>query len=537
MEKIEIDENLNTSLKDKEKKSKQKTSEEMKDDYSSISADVAQKIKELEQLEKKQQEEADRIAKLRKEIESQSVRLDKLQEKTIKAVKKESEKETKEHQRPNDHTHEPSLIMLFKAFKDGYREEKEIRDNQKAAMLEMMKKLNAVDVRNALHRDDNVSLDGNDKFIFVANDNGKMSMSIVDCKDLESFTKNDENFKAIIDKAAEQEEKGLEKTTSYAMMYNKDGESLEQMLKDNGFDAKLTSIEEDKIKSVYDIVAGHPQTSVFTTINGDPMDKKFEQKIDTPEPTETKHKLIDEISRQLKEKYNMTDLKKEDLMKLVNGECTSVLKLTAVSKDGEELNYPGRLFLKVSKDGISLKSKVYGDIDVQTLKNMEMWKGYKFSKEDKDNLLNYGSIGKSVEVTAKNGQKVKGVIGYDKETNNLVLWREDAIRKKLSESKLNMTKKNIDDVLEGKVVRKNKLLDNKGVPYSGYVVLNPADLRVGISPKKPPLAVVNEHKAQVKANNDGARNEELKKDKSSTVKEKQIVSDDPKPQKSKGRKI
>ena len=119
MEKIEIDENLNTSLKDKEKKSKQKTSEEMKDDYSSISADVAQKIKELEQLEKKQQEEADRIAKLRKEIESQSVRLDKLQEKTIKAVKKESEKETKEHQRPNDHTHEPSLIMLFKAFKDG----------------------------------------------------------------------------------------------------------------------------------------------------------------------------------------------------------------------------------------------------------------------------------------------------------------------------------------------------------------------------------------------------------------------------------
>lgn len=225
MEKIEIDENLNTSLKDKEKKSKQKTSEEMKDDYSSMSAELAQKIKELEQLEKKQQEEADRIAKLRKEIESQSVRLDKLQEKTIKEVKKESKIETEEHQRPNNHTHEPSLIMLYKAFMDGYREEKEIRDNQKAAMLEMMKKLNAVDVRNALHRDDNVSLDGNDKFIFVANDNGKMSMSIVDCKDMESFTQNDENFKAIIDKAAEQEEKGLEKTTSYAMMYNKDGES------------------------------------------------------------------------------------------------------------------------------------------------------------------------------------------------------------------------------------------------------------------------------------------------------------------------
>ena len=53
MEKIEIDENLNTSLKDKEKKSKQKTSEEMKDDYSSMSAELAQKIKELEQLEKK----------------------------------------------------------------------------------------------------------------------------------------------------------------------------------------------------------------------------------------------------------------------------------------------------------------------------------------------------------------------------------------------------------------------------------------------------------------------------------------------------
>lgn len=515
MENIEIDENLSSSSLKSDKHPD--ISKDAGTNVSSMSSSIASKMQELKDLEEKQAKELARIAELKKEIEKDGKLLDEYKKKSIKDAKNDAEEETKSKQQDKLFTEEPSLLMLFNSFKEGYKLKNEVIEAGKTAQNNMLEQLNAVDIRNAINKIGGESLDNNKRFIFVANDNGKPYMSIINGNEIESFIKNDANFRNIIEKAANEEELGLHKTVSYSMYLNSNGNELDSNIKNNIGECNFTNVEIDNIAKVLDIIKNHPDTEHLKTIGEAPILNQ------TQEIT-----VKDEILKQIKEKFDLDEEKigKDNLLKLINGQPTDVLKLPAFTPEGEKVFYSGRLLLKVDKDKISVGTRPFGTISKETLQNMTQWKGYQFSKEDKENLLKYGTIGKSVEITTNGGQKVKGIIGFDKDTNNLVLCRETTIRKNLENSKLNLEKKDIEKIIQGKPIKKDNLIDNKGVKYSGWIMINPNELTLSVSSRKPALAVSPENLSQVKANNEGARTEALKEDKSSTIKQKQTVSDD-----------
>ena len=80
--------------------------------------------------------------------------------------------------------------------------------------------------------------------------------------------------------------------------------------------------------------------------------------------------------------------------------------------------------LKQEKDG-SVDVKIH---PIQRLHIPDEYLGHKFTKEDKAALLNDKNLGKTVELTDKNGKKDNYYLGIDYKTNELIPLRTKHIQ-------------------------------------------------------------------------------------------------------------
>ena len=53
--------------------------------------------------------------------------------------------------------------------------------------------------------------------------------------------------------------------------------------------------------------------------------------------------------------------------------------------------------------------------------------GYKFSPEEKEQLLTMGNLGKTIDVTPKNGEPFAAYISIDPQTNEIIALRADRV--------------------------------------------------------------------------------------------------------------
>lgn len=103
--------------------------------------------------------------------------------------------------------------------------------------------------------------------------------------------------------------------------------------------------------------------------------------------------------------------------------------------------------------------------------------GHEFTKEDKDNLLKSGNMGRIVELTyAKAGELVPSIVSVDRLTNELIALRADKIKvpDEIKGVKLNEHQKQI--LLEGKPLHLEGMISKKGEPFSADIQFN-ADKR------------------------------------------------------------
>lgn len=103
--------------------------------------------------------------------------------------------------------------------------------------------------------------------------------------------------------------------------------------------------------------------------------------------------------------------------------------------------------------------------------------GHEFTKEDKDNLLNTGNMGRVVDLTnPKTGEKIPSIISIDRLTNEVIALRQDwmKIPNEIKGVQLNAEQK--QTLLDGKPLHLEGMISKKGDTFAATVQYN-ADKR------------------------------------------------------------
>jgi hypothetical protein len=112
-------------------------------------------------------------------------------------------------------------------------------------------------------------------------------------------------------------------------------------------------------------------------------------------------------------------MESQELKDFLNGFRSQKLYTVNARINDEDFRIPAKIRLQKQEDG-SVNVKVY---PIQRLHIPDEYMGHKFSKEDKGALLNDKNLGKTVELTGKNGQKDQYFLSIDSKTNELVPLR------------------------------------------------------------------------------------------------------------------
>lgn len=180
------------------------------------------------------------------------------------------------------------------------------------------------------------------------------------------------------------------------------------------------------------------------------------------------------------ETMNNLGLSKEKLEKmnllepLLKGYKTNELVPISLNLGTAITRMDARLSLQSSEDG-KVVMAIHG-IRKEPQLNFPFF-GHEFSKEDKDNLLKTGNMGRAVNLTnLKTGEQIPSIISVDRLTNELVALRTDKINipNEIKGVKLNEEQK--QTLLEGKPLYIEGMISKKGTAFDATVQFN-ADKR------------------------------------------------------------
>lgn len=203
---------------------------------------------------------------------------------------------------------------------------------------------------------------------------------------------------------------------------------------------------------------------------------KMETTQKTPETSEYRYKP-EQIDW---ETMNNLGLNKEKLEKmnlldpLLRGYKTNELVPVSLNLGTAVTRMDARLSLQQNNEG-QVVVAIHG-IRKEPNLNFEFF-GHKFTKEDKDNLLQSGNMGRMVNLTnPKTGETIPSIISVDRLTNELVALRTDKIKipDEIKGIKLNDEQK--QTLMEGKPLYIEGMISKKGTPFDANVQFN-ADKR------------------------------------------------------------
>jgi hypothetical protein len=112
-------------------------------------------------------------------------------------------------------------------------------------------------------------------------------------------------------------------------------------------------------------------------------------------------------------------MESQELKDFLNGFRSQKLYTVNARINDEDFRIPAKIRLQKQEDG-AVNVKVH---PIQRLHIPDEYMGHKFSKEDKGALLNDKNLGRTVELTGKNGQKDQYFLSIDSKTNELVPLR------------------------------------------------------------------------------------------------------------------
>lgn len=196
----------------------------------------------------------------------------------------------------------------------------------------------------------------------------------------------------------------------------------------------------------------------------------------TPEKSDFRYKVAD-IDWKTLEQIGITKdrLEKDGALEtLLKGYKTSKVYPVGINFGSAIIRSEARLGLQNGEDG----KPVFVMYGVRHEPNLNApFFGYEFTKEDKENLLKTGNMGRVVELTyPKTGEKIPSIISLDKLTNEVIALRQDwmKIPEEIKGVKLNEEQK--QTLLTGKPLYLEGMVSKKGEPFDATLQYN-ADKR------------------------------------------------------------
>lgn len=195
---------------------------------------------------------------------------------------------------------------------------------------------------------------------------------------------------------------------------------------------------------------------------------------------EVKHSAIDESKidwASLKEKWGIDRdalEKSGDLREMLYNRKSKLVTVTPTFA-GEKFPIDARLSFRTDADG---NVKVVPHFIHREPKLDQKFEGYEFTKEDKAALRETGNLGKVVELTDKNGNKVPSYISIDRLTNEVVAVpvKDVFIRDTIGQTKLTIAE--VMQLKDGKALPPKEITDKNGKTYN--VVLQVSADRKGV---------------------------------------------------------
>ncbi len=166
-----------------------------------------------------------------------------------------------------------------------------------------------------------------------------------------------------------------------------------------------------------------------------------------------------------------------ELKDFLNGFRSAKLYTVNAKINDEQFRIPAKIRLQKQEDG-SVNIKVH---PIQRLHIPDEYLSHKFTKEEKSALLNDKNLGKTVELTSKNGQKDKYYLSIDSKTNELIPLRTKNIKisDKIKGASLSAEQK--QKLAAGKKVFLDKMTGRNGKKFGAALQVDAANRTIGFS--------------------------------------------------------
>ena len=98
--------------------------------------------------------------------------------------------------------------------------------------------------------------------------------------------------------------------------------------------------------------------------------------------------------------------------------------------------------------------------------------GHKFSNEEKETLLATGNLGKTIEVTPKNGESFSAYVSIDPQTNEVIALRADRVSIPKEIKGVTLSDQQYKDLIEGKAVKVEGMTSKSGKSFDATLQVN-----------------------------------------------------------------
>lgn len=98
--------------------------------------------------------------------------------------------------------------------------------------------------------------------------------------------------------------------------------------------------------------------------------------------------------------------------------------------------------------------------------------GYKFSPEEKEQLLATGNLGKTIEVTPKNGNAFSAYVSIDPQTNEIIALRADRVNIPKEIKGISLSDAQYKDLVKGKAVKVEGMTAKSGKSFNATLQVN-----------------------------------------------------------------
>ena len=98
--------------------------------------------------------------------------------------------------------------------------------------------------------------------------------------------------------------------------------------------------------------------------------------------------------------------------------------------------------------------------------------GYKFSPEEKEQLLTTGNLGKTIEVTPKNGEPFAAYVSIDPQTNEIIALRADRVNIPREIKGITLSDAQYKSLVEGKAVKVEGMTAKSGKSFNATLQIN-----------------------------------------------------------------